>query len=474
MSSPRGAGRRHRPVDGRRARLRMARADRTPLPTMGPAATSRPSRRPPSPWSPAWPDWSATAAVQARANGALAAKNGELTAANNRVTRANAALETANARIETRYNVAVQAIRTFHTGVSEDFLLKEGRFKELRDRLLKSASDFYEKLVSLLKDEADLASRRALLQANYEVAELASQVGRREDALALHRRVLAGREALSASPGADESTAVDVAQSLLAVGGTLEETGRTDEAMAAYDRARSAVTAGDGGPPASTAARSAFALSQYRIGRLMSQTGKTAEALAAHEAAMAIRRKLADDHPAVTDFQPRPGRQPHRHRRTSERNGSTRRGAWRLTRPAWRSGGNSPTIIPTSPSSGAFWLRATPPLAHFWGIRGSRPMPWHRMRRAWPSGGNSPRPTLPWPSSRPTCQRPSHNDHRPAAELDGEVGRGPGFAGGGAGDPGEARRGRSLRHRLPEQPGLELQNAIGRAAAAIWGNRPRP
>ena len=43
------------------------------------------------------------------------------------------------------------AIRTFHTGVSEDFLLKEEKFKGLRDRLLKSAADFYGKLGGLLE-----------------------------------------------------------------------------------------------------------------------------------------------------------------------------------------------------------------------------------------------------------------------------------------------------------------------------------
>ena len=43
--------------------------------------------------------------------------------------------------------------RTFHTGVSEDFLLKEDQFKELRDRLLKSASDFYGKLATVLGRE---------------------------------------------------------------------------------------------------------------------------------------------------------------------------------------------------------------------------------------------------------------------------------------------------------------------------------
>ena len=48
--------------------------------------------------------------------------------------------------MQERYNLALEAIQAFHTGVSEDFLLKEEKFKDLRDRLLKSASDFYGKL----------------------------------------------------------------------------------------------------------------------------------------------------------------------------------------------------------------------------------------------------------------------------------------------------------------------------------------
>src|SRR5208282_5878368 len=100
-------------------------------------------------------------------------------------------------------DLAVDAIKTFHTGVSEDFLLTQEQFKEVRDRLLKSASDFYGKLGALLGKETDLALRRALWQANYEVAELTGKVGKREDALAAHRQVLAAREALAREPGSD-------------------------------------------------------------------------------------------------------------------------------------------------------------------------------------------------------------------------------------------------------------------------------
>ena len=67
--------------------------------------------------------------------------------------------------------------------MSADFLLKEDKFKDLRDRLLKSASDFYKKLDALLRDRTDVSSRQAMLHANYEVAELANKVGRNEGRL---------------------------------------------------------------------------------------------------------------------------------------------------------------------------------------------------------------------------------------------------------------------------------------------------
>src|SRR5208282_5083974 len=114
-------------------------------------------------------------------------------------------------------DLAVDAIKTFHTGVSEDFLLKQDQFKDVRDRLLNSASDFYGKLGALLGKESDLASRRALWQANYEVAELTGKVGKLEDALAAHRQVLAAREALAAEPGAHTKVKADVGRSLTAI-----------------------------------------------------------------------------------------------------------------------------------------------------------------------------------------------------------------------------------------------------------------
>ena len=85
-----------------------------------------------------------------------------------REQKANSDLSAANAKVQARYDLAVDAIKTFHTGVSEDFLLKEDQFKDLRNRLLKSASDFYGKLSGLLGKETDFASRRALAESNFD------------------------------------------------------------------------------------------------------------------------------------------------------------------------------------------------------------------------------------------------------------------------------------------------------------------
>ena len=107
----------------------------------------------------------AVAAVQTVANARLAASLDRETNANAALNEANGQLTKSRAAVQARYELAMDAIKTFHTGVSEDFLLKEEKFKDLRDRLLKSASDFYGKLGALLGKETDLASRRALAQA---------------------------------------------------------------------------------------------------------------------------------------------------------------------------------------------------------------------------------------------------------------------------------------------------------------------
>jgi tetratricopeptide (TPR) repeat protein len=212
--------------------------------------------------------------------------------------KANAELHAANRRVEQRYQLAVEAIKAFHTGVSEDFLLKQDQFKELRDRLLKSAADFYGKLAGLLGNETDMDSRRALAASNFELADLTDKVGRKEDALAVHRAVLAAREALASEPGTGAAIKAEVGRSLTAIATLLRSTEQMDEALATFRRSESLLA---GLAESEPSARAALAACRLELGFLLYLTGNSAEALAAYKMALAEQEAQAAAHDASND-----------------------------------------------------------------------------------------------------------------------------------------------------------------------------
>jgi eukaryotic-like serine/threonine-protein kinase len=226
----------------------------------------------------------AVAATQAQGRAALEIKNRELA--------------DANAKVRARYDLAVDAIKTFYTGVSEDFLLKEEKFKDLRNRLLKSAADFYGKLGATLGKEKDFVSRRALAASNFELADLTEKIGRKDDALAAHRGVLAAREAMAAEPGSDAATKVEIGRSLTAIASLLRLSGRTDEALATYHRSASLLA---GLAESEPSARAALAACRIELGFLLYLTGKSAEALAVYKMALADQEALAAAHDASNE-----------------------------------------------------------------------------------------------------------------------------------------------------------------------------
>src|SRR5262245_19074424 len=76
----------------------------------------------------------AVLAVQTSANARLSASLARETRANTALNAANAEPTRSKASVQARYDLEVDAIKTFHTGVSEDFLLKQERFRDLRNR----------------------------------------------------------------------------------------------------------------------------------------------------------------------------------------------------------------------------------------------------------------------------------------------------------------------------------------------------
>jgi serine/threonine protein kinase len=138
--------------------------------------------------------------VQAQANGLLAAKNAQLDAA--------------LLREADRFNLAMDAIEVFHGEVSEDLLLKEKKFQGLRAKLLHGAADFYGKLERLLEGQVDPKSRAALAKSYSELADLTTQIGKGNEALALRLKALAVRRELALRPGADLGAKLDLVRGL--------------------------------------------------------------------------------------------------------------------------------------------------------------------------------------------------------------------------------------------------------------------
>src|SRR5262245_4696050 len=230
----------------------------------------------------------AVLAVQRRANAELAAKNAELA--------------DEQAKVQARFELAQKAIALFHTGVSEDALLKNAEFKELRTRLLKAAAGFYADLEKLLAGQADAKSRRALAAAYFQLGELTDKIGTKPEALAVHRKALAVRRELAAAAGADVETRLDVARSLRAEGILLYYTGDPTGALRAWEEQRDLATALEA-EYATDAVRAVLARSHNTIGVLLMETGKPAEALQAFQKALAMQQKLADAHPAIAGYQ---------------------------------------------------------------------------------------------------------------------------------------------------------------------------
>ena len=106
---------------------------------------------------------------------------------------ANAELADEQAKVQQRFDMAVKAIETFHTGVSEEALLKNPQLNEMRTKLLKQAAGFYANLEKLLAGQTDVKSRKTLAAGYHQLAELTEKIGDKTEALRVHRQALAVR-----------------------------------------------------------------------------------------------------------------------------------------------------------------------------------------------------------------------------------------------------------------------------------------
>jgi serine/threonine-protein kinase len=236
--------------------------------------------------------------VQTRANALLRATNSELAVANMKVTRANSDLAAANERERARFTLAQEAIRTFHTGVSEDILLKQEEFKALRTKLLREAREFYRKLEGLLQGHQDRDSRLALGRAYFEVGELTRAVDSVDEAQKVTLRALALFEALSREDPADTESRRALAVCLRSLGLALTTVGRRDEAVPTMERSRALFQTLAEADPAERGLRREWAEGELLCGISLLEKQRIPDALESTERARAILEAAAGSPPA--------------------------------------------------------------------------------------------------------------------------------------------------------------------------------
>jgi serine/threonine-protein kinase len=215
--------------------------------------------------------------------------------------RANHHLAVANDRERARFDLAMESIRTFHTSVSEDLLLREPQFDGLRAKLLRAAREFSVKLESLLKGQTDHRSRLALSRAYDELAALTDKIGSKPEALELYRHELGLWRELARGSGAGSpaSARVEVARCVLALGRLQYQTGHPDEAMNSYLEARTLLEGLDRSDGL-THGRSDRATCYHLIGELLAATGRPADAMDWYQKGRSWRAEMVEDHPSDT------------------------------------------------------------------------------------------------------------------------------------------------------------------------------
>lgn len=232
---------------------------------------------------------SAVLAVQRQANAKLAAKNEEL--ADEQI------------RLEQRFALAQKAIGSFHTGISEDLLMKNDQLKDLRTRLLKEAVAFYGDLEKSLRGQTDTKSLKLLAAGYAQLGDLMDKIGESRQALTVLRKALDVRRALAAEADADFETRLDLARTLGALGSVLTLTGDSAGALEAFEEQRALARSLEETHANSNDVQAVLAQSWSSIGEALRARGKTAPAREAWRKAAAIRQKLADANPADPKYQ---------------------------------------------------------------------------------------------------------------------------------------------------------------------------
>jgi tetratricopeptide (TPR) repeat protein/tRNA A-37 threonylcarbamoyl transferase component Bud32 len=226
----------------------------------------------------------------------------ELTA-NVALREANARETAARERAQARFQLALEAVRRYYTGASEDVLLKRAEFEGLRKTLLNSALEFYKTLQDDLGDARDPSSRAALADAYQGIARITRQIGSKEDAVEAFRKQVAIREALLAADSGRAEARSELARALHDLADTLwVDLFRLAEARQPFERATELFDRLTKDRPEDQRLRGEYARSLSYTGDVQFNLGERDQGRAKMARAVTLQERLVAEYPAEAEY----------------------------------------------------------------------------------------------------------------------------------------------------------------------------
>ncbi|GIW96456.1 MAG: hypothetical protein KatS3mg110_4497 [Pirellulaceae bacterium] len=195
---------------------------------------------------------------------------------------------------------ARKAVENYLVRVTENRLLKQADFHDLRKQLLLAALPFYQAFVQERSDDPHLESERG--KAHRYLGLLHSELGEHQQAISNHDQARQIFEKLAAEFAGVPEYRLELALSYNNLGNEFSQTGRPQEAEAAF---RQAVAVGEkllADFPDAAQYRQALAGSSYNLGNLLHEGRRLHEAEAAYQQALVLRKKLAAAFPAEPQY----------------------------------------------------------------------------------------------------------------------------------------------------------------------------
>ncbi len=226
-------------------------------------------------------------------------------------------------RAENREQMAIAAVKRFRDAVADEPALKNTpALEELRKRLLREPLEFFRALRDRLLADRDtrLESLERLARASFELGELTTEIGDKQNALMAYQESLAIQQKLAAAMPTITAFQSNLVLTHLSIGQLHKETGKPGDALADFETALQIL----GPDPAATVLQNLLGRTQREIGNVLEDSGKPAEALAFFEKSLSNLQKLAHDNPDDATVQ--------------YNISARRRGNWRRAQPDWQAG----------------------------------------------------------------------------------------------------------------------------------------